>query len=176
MLLGAPCKFLHHAGRLQRTWFTRHSGVRKRSLQRFERWFVSGSATHNLWIQPTGFDRGRYQVLVSGIPAPILYAGPNQINLQVPFKIPCYPNIQPVNLVSPAGDLSLRVTAWAISWTLHHQWHACRRTESGWHGELTIQSGGGWLSRELVRYGSNLAFRCAGRRSVHGSIAVRPGR
>jgi uncharacterized protein (TIGR03437 family) len=49
------------------------------------------------------------QVQVSGRPAPILYAGPNQINLQVPFLLPSRPQTFGVTL-SP-GDVSIQVSS-----------------------------------------------------------------
>jgi uncharacterized protein (TIGR03437 family) len=49
------------------------------------------------------------EVKVNGTPAPILYAGPNQINFQVPFNLPSYPSAQPVQLVWPAGNVSVQL-------------------------------------------------------------------
>ncbi|MGB9457673.1 MAG: SBBP repeat-containing protein [Bryobacteraceae bacterium] len=53
---------------------------------------------------------GGVQVLVNDIPAPLLYVGPNQINLQVPFEIgqsDPYSQLQ-VQLTLPSGALTMQ--------------------------------------------------------------------
>jgi uncharacterized protein (TIGR03437 family) len=47
------------------------------------------------------------KVLFNNINATILYTGPNQINLQVPFGVVPYPSV-PVNVVLPSGTISLQ--------------------------------------------------------------------
>jgi uncharacterized protein (TIGR03437 family) len=48
------------------------------------------------------------QVSIANLPAPMLYAGPNQINLQVPFEIPGSDPL-PVQVVLPGESLSLEL-------------------------------------------------------------------
>ena len=48
------------------------------------------------------------QVLVNGTPAPLLYAGPNQINLQVPFEVSTlYLAVHTLEAVTPSGSVSI---------------------------------------------------------------------
>jgi hypothetical protein len=48
------------------------------------------------------------QVLVDGTPAPLLYAGPNQINLQVPFEVSTlYLAVHTLEAVTPSGSVSI---------------------------------------------------------------------
>jgi uncharacterized protein (TIGR03437 family) len=62
-----------------------------------------------------GFDLGgspqNVQVLIGGMPATVLYAGPNQINVQVPFETPAEtPSIfgpRQVQVVVPSGSVSV---------------------------------------------------------------------
>jgi uncharacterized protein (TIGR03437 family) len=46
------------------------------------------------------------QVQIGGLPAPVLYSGPNQINVQVPFGISLNGPVQ-VQVVLPSGSVSL---------------------------------------------------------------------
>jgi uncharacterized protein (TIGR03437 family) len=49
------------------------------------------------------------QVLIDGLPAPLLYSGSNQINFQVPFKTSVNPGITAqFQVVSPSGSLTLQ--------------------------------------------------------------------
>jgi len=48
------------------------------------------------------------QVLVDGVAAPLLYVGPNQINLQVPFETSVYSPI-PLQLILPSGTVTANV-------------------------------------------------------------------
>ena len=47
------------------------------------------------------------QVYVANVPATVLYAGPNQINFQVPFETPLYGFIE-LRVVVPAGSINLK--------------------------------------------------------------------
>jgi len=47
------------------------------------------------------------KVSVQGAPTPIVYAGPNQINIQVPFETPFYPSPASVQLVSASGTITV---------------------------------------------------------------------
>jgi len=53
---------------------------------------------------------GGVRVLMNGIPAPLLYVGPNQINLQVPFELAQYYGNVPVPLqvMLPSGTLAMQ--------------------------------------------------------------------
>ncbi len=59
-----------------------------------------------------GFDLpATAQILINGKSSPVLFAGPTQINLQVPFETPLsnYYNSAQLELVSPSGTISLQV-------------------------------------------------------------------
>jgi uncharacterized protein (TIGR03437 family) len=61
-----------------------------------------------------GFDlpasTGSVQVLVDGTAAPLLFAGPNQINLQAPFEVSNpYPAMHALEVVTPSGSVSTAV-------------------------------------------------------------------
>jgi uncharacterized protein (TIGR03437 family) len=54
---------------------------------------------------------GGVQVLMNGTPAPLLYVGPNQINLQVPFEIGRSSTLSPqisVQVILPSGTLAMQ--------------------------------------------------------------------
>lgn len=67
-----------------------------------------------------GFDLGgspqNVQVSFDGVPAAVLYAGPNQINVQVPFEFSQYLSPGPqIQVVLPSGSITLKPVASAES-------------------------------------------------------------
>jgi len=68
------------------------------------------TATPNATGLPTHL--GGVQVMVAGLPAPLLYVGPNQINLQIPFEAPLnYISFPSVEVDGPSGKLTTQANA-----------------------------------------------------------------
>lgn len=72
------------------------------------------------------------QVLIDGTPAPVLFAGPNQINVQAPFELAQSYGVPQVAVTWPSGDVSLPLPrAQSIGFFTADGFHASALNQDG---------------------------------------------